>query len=252
MQAAFQKYTDNAVSKTVNFPNSASEEDIAKVYDLAYELSCKGVTVYRDGSRQEQVLNIMSKKEEAKEEKKEAVVKKKRPSVTFGATRKVKTGCGNMYITINQDEKGELFEVFSQIGKAGGCADSQAEAIGRLTSLALRSGVHPKEIVMELKGISCHRPFGFGPARVLSCADALGKALEQHMQEMGVRLPAPPQQAELSNYTENQAKGAASELEAGGSEEVRLTGACPMCGGPLIRVEGCIKCAANCGYSECA
>jgi ribonucleoside-diphosphate reductase alpha chain len=251
MQSSFQKYTDNAVSKTVNFPNSATEDDIVKVYEMAFELGCKGVTVYRDGSRQEQVLNIMSKKEESKEaEKKEVRVKKKRPTVTFGATRKVKTGCGNLYVTINQDEKGDLFEVFNQIGKAGGCADSQAEAIGRLTSLALRSGIQPKEIIMELKGISCHRPFGFGPARVLSCADALGKAIEQHMQELGVRMPTPPQQVELSNYTEPAEK--ANEGDSSGSEEVRLTGACPMCGGPLIRTEGCIKCAANCGYSECA
>jgi len=249
MQAAFQKYTDNAVSKTVNFPHSATEEDIAKVYEMAFESGCKGVTVYRDGSRDEQVLNIMSKKETSKEEKKEAVVKKKRPMVVFGATRKTKTGCGNLYITVNQDEKGDLFEVFNQIGKAGGCADSQAEAIGRLTSLALRSGVHPKEIIMELKGISCHRPFGFGSSRVLSCADAIGKALEQHMQEAGVRLPPPPQQVELSSYTKPEGEdGAESEP----SDNLKLTGACPMCGGPLIRTEGCIKCAANCGYSECA
>ncbi len=207
------------------------------------------MTVYRDGSREEQVLNIMGKKDEKEKEseKKSAAIKKERPLVIFGATRKTKTGCGNLYVTINQDEKGELFEVFNQIGKAGGCADSQAEAIGRLSSLALRSGVHPKEIIMELKGISCHRPFGFGNTRVLSCADAIGKALEQHMQEVGVKLPAPPQQSELSNYTKPE-----PENETELSENLRLTGACPMCGGPLIRVEGCVKCAANCGYSECA
>ncbi|MBN2052356.1 vitamin B12-dependent ribonucleotide reductase [Candidatus Woesearchaeota archaeon] len=249
MQSAFQKKTDNAVSKTVNFSHSATEEDIAKVYELAFESGCKGVTVYRDGSREEQVLNIMSKKEGAKEEKREMLIKRKRPSVTIGATRKTKTGCGNLYVTINQDEKGELFEVFNQIGKAGGCADSQAEAIGRLASLALRSGIHPKEIVHELKGISCHRPFGFGSTRVLSCADAIGKAIEQHIQEMGVRLPPPPQQVDLSSYTKPELEtGAESEP----SDNLKLTGACPMCGGPLIRTEGCIKCAANCGYSECA
>jgi ribonucleoside-diphosphate reductase alpha chain len=257
MQSAFQKYTDNAVSKTVNFPNSATEEDIVKVYELAFESGCKGVTVYRDGSRDEQVLNIMSKKEGEKEaEKKQVLMKKERPSVTLGATRRTKTGCGNLYVTINQDEKGELFEVFNQMGKAGGCADSQAEAIGRLTSLALRSGIHPKEIIKELKGISCHRPFGFGPIRVLSCADAIGKALELHIQEMGMRLPPPPQQSALSNYTDSTAGeengGQAYEPDAGSSENLKLTGACPMCGGPLIRTEGCIKCAANCGYSECA
>jgi len=249
MQAAFQNYTDNAVSKTVNFSHDATEEEIRKVYELAFELGCKGVTVYRDGSRDEQVLNIMKAKEAekaAEEEKKAAVIKRTRPTVTFGATRKVKTGCGNLYITINQDDKGELFEVFNQMGKAGGCADSQAEAIGRLTSLALRSGILPQEIIKELKGISCHRPFGFGNARMLSCSDAIGKAIEQHMQELGVRTPPSPLQIDLSTYTE---KPEGQQAEPG---EVRLTGACPMCGGPLIHVEGCVKCAAHCGYSECA
>jgi len=239
------------VSKTVNFPNKATKEEIAQVYEMAYELGCKGLTVYRDGSREEQVLNIMSKKEEKTEEKKAVVEKKKRPAVTYGATRKIKTGCGNFYVTINQDEKGDLFEVFSQMGKAGGCADSQAEAIGRLTSLALRSGVPPKEIILELRGISCHRPFGLGPIRVLSCADALGKALEQHIAEMGIRMPTPPQQSELSNYTKPEAEPGRENEPQEAQEEVRLTGACPMCGGPLMRLEGCIKCAANCGYSEC-
>lgn len=244
MQAAFQKHTDNAVSKTVNFSNKATEEDIRQVYETAYELNCKGVTVYRDGSREEQVLNIMKKKEEKKElVKKGVLIKKKRPIVVIGATRKMITGCGNLYVTINQDEKGEIFEVFNQIGKGGGCADSQAEAIGRLTSLALRFGIHPKEIIKELRGISCHRPFGFGPNRVLSCSDAIGKAIEKHIQETGVILGPPPAQSELSTYT---------EIPVGGEiKEVRLTGACPVCGGPLVHAEGCIICAANCGYSEC-
>jgi ribonucleoside-diphosphate reductase alpha chain len=257
MQSAFQKYTDNAVSKTVNFPNSATEDDIAKVYELAFESGCKGVTVYRDGSRDEQVLNIMSKKEGEKEaEKKQVLMKKERPNVTLGATRRTKTGCGNLYVTINQDERGEPFEVFNQMGKAGGCADSQAEAIGRLTSLALRSGIHPKEVIKELKGISCHRPFGFGPNRVLSCADAIGKAIELHIQEMGMRLPPPPQQSALSNYTQSgEGQDVSERYEfdiSDNTDNLKLTGACPMCGGPLIRTEGCIKCAANCGYSECA
>lgn len=258
MQAAFQNYTDNAVSKTVNFPNSATENDIRKVYELAFELGCKGVTVYRDGSREEQVLNIMkskesqAKKSQEEAERKEVLVKKSRPPVTFGATRKIKTGCGNLYVTINQDEKGELFEVFNQMGKAGGCADSQAEAIGRLASLALRSGIHPKEIIKELKGISCHRPFGFGSARILSCADAIGKAIEQHMQELGVKIPKPPEQADLSSYTAPaDERGSDNDEYSVNPGERGVTGACPLCGGPLMNVEGCVKCAANCGYSEC-
>jgi len=244
MQAAFQKYTDNAVSKTVNFPNEATQEDIRKVYELAYELGCKGVTVYRDGSREEQVLNLLKKKEAEKDTlKKSVLIKKKRPAVVRGVTRKMITGCGNLYVTINHDEHGNIFEVFNQIGKAGGCADSQAEAIGRLISLALRSGIHPREVVKELKGISCHRPFGFGMNRVLSCADAVGKALETQMKEEGVTMPPLPAQSELITYTEQPTPNK--------PPEVKLTGACPICGGPLIHVEGCIKCAANCGYSEC-
>ncbi|MBU1199412.1 MAG: vitamin B12-dependent ribonucleotide reductase [Nanoarchaeota archaeon] len=245
MQAAFQNNIDNAVSKTVNFSNKATEADIKNVYEMAFKTGCKGVTVYRDGSRDEQVLNIMKKEKEVEQPpKRAAAVKKKRPVVTVGATRKIKTGCGNLYVTINQDESGELFEVFNQIGKAGGCADSQAEAIGRLSSLALRFGINPKEIIKELKGISCHRPAGFGTDRMLSCADALGKAIENHIKEMGVQLPHPPQQSELVSYTENP--------DEGSPEIVNLTGACPLCGGPLMHVEGCIKCAALCGYSECS
>ena len=243
MQAAFQKYTDNAVSKTVNFPNKATEEEIRQVYELAYELQCKGVTVYRDGSREEQVLNIMKEKKAEEEPVKKAVVtKKKRPTLVMGATRKIITGCGNLYVTINQDEQGNIFEVFNQIGKAGGCADSQAEAIGRLISLALRSGIHPEEVIKELRGISCHRPFGFGPNRILSCSDAVGKAIEMYIKESGLIIAPPPAQSELSSYTETPQAG----------EEIRLTGACPICGGPLIHKEGCIMCAANCGYSECS
>ncbi|MFH0870315.1 MAG: ribonucleotide reductase N-terminal alpha domain-containing protein [archaeon] len=252
MQAAFQKYTDNAVSKTVNFKHDATEEDVRKVFEMAFELGCKGATVYRDGSRDEQVLNIMKDKKPeaaaagAADAIQRALVKKKRPMVTFGATRKTLTGCGNFYITINQDESGELFEVFNQMGKAGGCADSQAEAIGRLVSLGLRSGINPKEIIMELKGISCHRPAGFGPNRVLSCADAVGRALEQHMNEIGIKLAPPAQQSALSNYTDP------GKMDLPSDHGVQLTGACPICGGPLTHVEGCVKCAANCGYSECS
>jgi ribonucleoside-diphosphate reductase alpha chain len=258
MQAAFQNYTDNAVSKTVNFKNEATEEDVRKVYELAYDMGCKGVTVYRDGSRNEQVINTVNKKKEKESEpalqevdKKSLLIKRKRPSVTFGATRKIVTGCGNLYVTINQDENGEIFEVFNQMGKAGGCADSQAEAIGRLASLALRSGIHPKEVVMELRGISCHRPSGFGQQRILSCADAIGKALEQHMNELGVRFGPLPQQSALSNYTES-SKKEENNSDTSTPKGVRLTGACPLCGGPLAYVEGCVKCAANCGYSECS
>ena len=159
MQAAFQEHVDNAVSKTVNLPINTTTEDVAEVYRLAYETGCKGVTVYRDGSRENQVLTT------AKKESKEApvaqvstIVPKKRPSKLMGVTSSVKTGCGNLYVGVNQDEHGKPFEIFTNIGKAGGCAASQAEAIGRLISLALRSGIDAKEVTMQLMGISCHQP----------------------------------------------------------------------------------------------
>ncbi|MGC9046100.1 MAG: vitamin B12-dependent ribonucleotide reductase, partial [Thermodesulfovibrio sp.] len=155
MQAAFQQYVDNAVSKTVNLPNHATEEDVREVYLLAYRLGCKGVTVYRDGSRQGQV--IQKTKTEAQSIPL-TLKPRKRPEVLKGVTRLMKTGCGNLYVTINKDEESKPFEVFTNIGKAGGCAASQAEAIGRLISLALRSGIEPEEIIKQLKGISCHAP----------------------------------------------------------------------------------------------
>ncbi|MEK7829019.1 MAG: vitamin B12-dependent ribonucleotide reductase, partial [Deltaproteobacteria bacterium] len=173
MQAAFQKYTDNAVSKTVNFPNEATAEDVADVYRLAYKLNCKGVTVYRDGSRDVQVLNKGEKKDaklQTPELKHQTTVltPKPRGDITFGATRKMKTGCGNLYITINEDEEGRPFEIFTQIGKAGGCAASQCEAIGRMASLALRSGIQVEEVIKQMRGISCHVPVGYGKEKILS------------------------------------------------------------------------------------
>ncbi len=166
MQAAFQKYTHNAVSKTVNFHNDATKDDVREVYMLAYKLGCKGVTIYRDKSREEQVLNINSNSKRSSDETntvseikdKKAVAPRPRPTVTTGTTTKVTTGCGNLYITINVDDRGMPFEVFIQMGKAGGCAASQLEATGRLVSLALRSGVENKKIIDQLRGIRCPSP----------------------------------------------------------------------------------------------
>ncbi len=189
MQAAFQKYTDNAVSKTVNFPHEATVDDVAKVYKLAYELGCKGVTIYRDRSRTKQVLYkgvVSPSKDPLKEEEvfREGERKPKaRHDVIHGSTRKVHTGCGNLYVTVNEDGEGNLFEIFNQIGKAGGCAASQSEAIGRLVSLAFRSGIEPEDIVRQLKGISCHTPVWYREGKILSCSDAVAKAIEWHLQE---------------------------------------------------------------------
>ena len=151
MQAAFQKYTDNAVSKTVNFPNEATRDDVQKVYMLAYKTGCKGVTSYRDGSRDSQVLNIGKVNNTANEIR--SVSPRPRPEVTTGFTEKVKIGCGNLYITVNYDENG-ICEVFTNTGRAGGCP-SQSEATARLVSIAMRSGIEVDSIVDQLKGIRC-------------------------------------------------------------------------------------------------
>jgi len=226
MQAAFQKFVDNAVSKTVNFPHEATPNDVEEVYLLAYKLGCKGVTVYRDGSREHQVLT-KGKKEEKKQEEESVrkVVPKKRPEVIHGTTRLTKTGCGNLYVTINEDENGYPFELFTSMGKAGGCAASQSEAIGRLVSLAFRSNIVPEEIVKQLKGISCHEPAWHSGGRILSCSDAIAKALE--------------------NYHVEGERGNGDEHKV-----AMLMGACPECGGAIEREGGCLVCH-NCGFTKC-
>jgi ribonucleoside-diphosphate reductase alpha chain len=229
MQAAFQRYTDNAVSKTVNFPNEATMEDVEKVYRLAYQSNCKGVTIYRDGSRDEQVLSTGSKKEEpvalaAAHADDKRTIKRDRPKALKGWTYQMQTGCGPLYITINEDNTG-LFEVFTTMGKAGGCAASQCEAIGRMVSLAWRSGIQGRSVVKQLLGISCHSPTGFGDNKVLSCADAVAKAIQAHLT--------------LTGHTDL--------VEAPTFDK----GACPECGGVVEHEGGCAVCRV-CGYSECA
>jgi ribonucleoside-diphosphate reductase alpha chain len=235
MQAAFQKYTDNAVSKTVNMPSSATREDVAEVFTLARRLNCKGVTIYRDGSRDRQVLNIDRSADDSAAVEPPAPSlppqprkPRSRPELTTGTTRRIQTGCGKLYVTINSDENGP-FEIFTQMGKAGGCAASQAEAISRLVSLALRSGIPPEEIYGELMGISCHRVVWQKGVRIMSCADAIGKAIQWHDTETAGRRAAEGEDGSPGNHA----------------------GACPGCGGPLKYESGCVSCALNCGYSEC-
>ncbi len=245
MQAAFQKHVDNAVSKTVNFPHDATAKDVEEVYYLAYGLGCKGVTVYRDGSRDEQVLSTgqTAIKQETAAAPAEAVsaetarveivhkiTPRKRPDVIKGTTRLMKTGCGHLYVTINEDDKGNLFELFTQMGKAGGCAASQAEAIGRLVSLALRSGIEPVELEKQLKGISCHSPAWAPGGQISSCSDALSKALERYTE-----------QGEKSNGNGSHKK----------SESHMLCGACPDCGGAVEHAGGCAVCR-DCGFTKCS
>ncbi len=230
MQAAFQRHTDNAVSKTVNFSNSATMAEVEQVYMLAYKMDCKGVTIYRDGSRDEQVLSTGKKEEKIVENVEEAtaagdrVSKRERPKALHGWTYQMQTGCGPLYITVNEDKAG-LFELFTTMGKAGGCAASQAEALGRMVSLAWRSGVQARQVIKQLLGISCHCPSGFGDNKVTSCADAVAKAIQSHMQ----------------------AKGYDTGLEIKAPER----GACPECGGVVEHEGGCMVCRV-CAYSECS
>ncbi len=251
MQAAFQRYTDNAVSKTVNFPTEATREDIKKVYMLAYRLGCKGVTVYRDGSKENQVLTKGKKEEEKKSQPAtgQYVKPRARGEVAFGITKRMKTGCGNLYVTINEDPEGRPFEIFTQIGKAGGCATSQCEAIGRMASLALRAGISPEEIVKQMRGISCHLPVGYGASKVTSCADALAQAMEWYMQ-----FKISTGKKALSGFMEDSALSAAmaekmTERRASSGQPFKR-GACPDCGGAVEHADGCVVCR-GCGYTEC-
>jgi len=248
MQAAFQEFTDNAVSKTINLPNSASVEDVKETYLLSYKLGCKGITVYRDGSRSEQVLTVDKKDKDQKEvnEAPTYSVKvpypKPRPEVILGTTTKVTTGCGNLYITINQDTEGTFFEVFTQMGKAGGCAASQLEAVGRLVSLALRGGIDTKVIIEQLKGIRCPSPSWDKGKKIFSCADAISRVLERRAIDQKDIVSVDP-----STEVESEEKVAAF-VRAGDSHNI--VGVCIECGYALRHQEGCLVCDA-CGYSKC-
>jgi ribonucleoside-diphosphate reductase alpha chain len=240
MQSAFQKYTDNAVSKTVNFANSATKEDVYKVYKLAYKLGCKGVTVYRDGSRDEQVLSVGSKK--AKADMKERHPRQ-RPRMTYGATLLMNTGCGKMYVTVNEDDQGAC-EVFTQLGKSGGCTASQAEAVSRLISLALRSGISQESIMFQLKGIRCPSPTLAEGGAILSCADAIAKALESYQKS---------KQAPDLFTTEADTVEVKKIEPPAGNWKKNVVGTCPQCpecGEMLEFGEGCVVCR-SCGYSKC-
>lgn len=289
MQAAFQGHTDNAVSKTVNFAHDTDREHVAKAYELAFELGCKGVTIFRDGSKSQQVITTgqaasrsfdddkatvetgeemtTSGDDEAKsapaspvpgnggkvkqektpapkastssgieeQKSKESVftniIPRPRPEVTSGRTEKIATGCGKLYVTINQDELG-LCEVFTQMGKAGGCAASQSEAVSRLISLALRAGISTEAVTKHLRGIRCPSPAWQSGSTVLSCPDAIGITLERYLkwQETGETI---------------------SEIDNSNDGLVYFMGACPECGGTIERESGCLICRL-CGFTRCS
>jgi ribonucleoside-diphosphate reductase alpha chain len=301
MQAAFQEFTDSAISKTCNFANNATEDYVEKIYRYAYKLGCKGVTVYRDGAREMQVLSTGSTAKkvqaqaattgsattapgaaagadalaealgrlaeleaelartraqlhDAEAENLQRRAKRSRPDLLKGATRRIETPLGTMYVNITEDDKGQPFEVFISLGKAGGALMADVEAIGRLISLALRSGIPMREVYRQLRGISSDRVVGLGPNKVLSVPDAIGIAIEKWMQEKqgiqqdllggvaGAGALAPVREAAGGP------EGVAG-LRSGGVEQ-DFIGACPDCGSQLAFIEGCAKCHV-CGFSEC-
>jgi ribonucleoside-diphosphate reductase alpha chain len=316
MQAAFQEHNDSAISKTCNFAYDATEEYVEEIYRLAYSLNCKGVTVYRDGSRDMQVLStgstakkvhetarasgshemtgelaaVASHPERSEGSRREGTraddadlhgelaeanaeitrlrkvvldleaenlqrrQKRSRPELLKGATRRLETPLGTLYVTITEDDKGQPFEVFMSLGKAGGALMADVEALGRLISLSLRSGIPMKEIHRQLRGISSDRVIGFGTQKVLSVPDAVGIAIERWMQEkQGIQqelLPNVPTAGSDVNVTLVKSVTAGGEQQVFGGMQETLSGACPDCGSQLEMAEGCMKCHV-CGFSEC-
>jgi ribonucleoside-diphosphate reductase alpha chain len=286
MQAGFQEHTDSAISKTTNFPREATKEQVREIYELAYSLGCKGVTVYRDGSRDGQVLSTGATKTgadaatssaevaelehqlaDAREEAHNLRIeserlraelldrdhtagaarhKRQRPAALRGYTMKMMSPLGDLYVTINEDVNGRPFEVFCTLGKAGGAANADAEAIGRLMSLALRSGISIRQVKDQLRGISCDRAVGLGPNKVLSAPDAIGQAIERYLEEKeGVQEALPLTVPVTQGATQAQATSSSS------GPDLFDMGTCPDCGtGHLAFEEGCKKCHV-CGYSEC-
>jgi ribonucleoside-diphosphate reductase alpha chain len=298
MQAAFQEHVDSAISKTCNFSNDATLEDVREIYLQAYDLGCKGVTVYRDGCRPMQVLStgktakevvatgsgisadteadladarekihslehdlelLQQQLTESEARNQKRRHRRPRPTTLQGTTRRMPSPLGDLYVTINQDEQGRPFEVFATIGKAGGAAMADVEAIGRLISLALRSGISLQDVHNQLRGISCDRAVGIGPNKVLSVPDAIAQALAQHERDMaGVQqeLPITPVTAahtaiggagSMAQVQNRQVKPTLSAYDPGEA----FLGTCPECAADLHFSEGCMKCYA-CGFSECS
>lgn len=247
IQAAFQKYTDNAVSKTINFPNSATREEVKEAYMLAYKLGCKGTTVYRDGSRDSQVLTTGTAKEEKPLEIPPSlfgnIMPRPRPGMTWGATEKMKIGCGSLFITVNRDENG-ICEVFTSTGKGGGCP-SQSEATARLVSIALRSGISQKEILAQLKGIRCPSTVRQQGMKCTSCPDAIARTIEKMSKILGTETMGinPDLIEEEKPAPQPSSKGNKPILGA----DDRLH--CPECGKVLRHEGGCTVC--DCGFSHC-
>jgi len=263
MQAAIQRFVDNSISKTCNFPEGATEDDVAKVYIMAWELGCKGLTVYVTGSRQEVVLETKEtkdKKDGSTPENKVDVDEghmKPRPSVLHGRTHQIDTPFGKAFVTVNRNgESGtDPFEVFVTIGKAGSDLSAVAEGFGRVISGWLRSSNDPysamEEIVEHLKNIGGATSTGFGPNRVRSLPDAVAKVLIKELElSNGVKEEGIKEELLLTTTTST-TKFSESQEESDSSASLKNAGMCPECGNmALIEVEGCQKCL-GCSYSRC-
>ena len=304
MQAAFQEHCDSAISKTTNFSHTATKDDVRAIYELAYQMKCKGVTVYRDGSRDGQVLStgatadaaakrdsgslaakddptlrremgeVMGQLAEitsdndrlkkllfdAEAENLQRRQKRSRPDILRSTAIRKETPLGVMFVHITEDDKGQPFEVFINLGKAGGSAMADAEAMGRMISLALRSGISIQQVHRQLRGISSDRAVGLGPNKVLSVPDAIGLALEDWMRtKQGVQQEllttaetlASPASAQLAPHAMPVVSqgGAQMQFEAMSGGDAFI-GTCPDCGSQLEFAEGCVKCLV-CGFSEC-
>ena len=253
MQAIFQRYTDNSVSKTINFAHDATIEDVRKAYLTAYNTGCKGVTVYRDGSKAEQVLSTGQTGETHKDDRGGKPEAKERPSEVHGITERMRTGHGNMYVTTNFDEDGKPFEAFTTLGKAGGCDSAQLEAISRLISLCLRSDIDVDDIIYNLKGITCCPSFDQG-VKISSAPDAVAISLERQTRKG--RLSKGPNGAlkiPESNTPAYQpaltAKSQEEELKRRGLERAPK---CPDCNTVIQFKEGCASCPdPSCGWNRC-
>jgi ribonucleotide reductase alpha subunit/intein/homing endonuclease len=265
MQASIQAFIDNSISKTINFPETATVEDVEKAYLLAWKLGCKGLTVYVAGSRQKEVLETLETK--ARKEQKEAAMVpaqptlpqpvgptvRPRPQKLAGVTYRIATPVGTAFITLNENGEGQPFEVFLNVGKAGSDIAAVAEAIGRLISLLLRlpSPVPPAErlrqVVDQLQGIGGGRALGFGPERVRSLPDGIARVLAEYLAERGLELPAAPASAVQPALPLSEPHPGREEPGAMGP----VGDICPQCGeATLLEQEGCRTCY-NCGYSEC-
>jgi ribonucleoside-diphosphate reductase alpha chain len=249
MQSAWQKHVTNSVSKTINLPNSATIQDVKDAYMLAWKTDCKAVTVYRDGSKAMQVLETGASKNNKEDETQDNLkVPRQRPVSVKGVTDRVRTGHGTMFINLTFDESGNPFEIFAHLGKAGSSDSAYLEAIARLASLSLRSGIDPTQIVEQLKGIT-DVPVWDGGTLVRSAADAVAIALNRH-------LPLDGLASQANNYTDTSSQiglfPSSSDVKSPSAEPSDIpTGAkCPECSGYLLHQEGCLSCL-DCGYSKC-